>query len=248
MKQTRIIMGMPIIIEVVDPAVTAQDLDSVFAYFDYVDRKFSTYKPDSEISLINRQELTLENSSEDMQSIFALAEQTRLETQGYFNIDRNGRYDPSGIVKGWAIHAAAEILRQAGFENYYVDAGGDIQVSGKNAEGQDWRVGIQNPFNPKEIVKVLSIRDCGIATSGTYVRGDHIYNPRNTHQPVTGIVSLTVIGPDIYEADRFATAAFAMGPAGILFMENLTGFEAYMIDPNGLATYTSGFERYVRHD
>ena len=158
MKQTRIIMGMPVIIEVVDPGVTAQNLDSVFAYFEYVDRKFSTYKPDSEISLINRQELTLEQSSEDMQTIFALAEQTRLETDGFFNIDRNGRYDPSGIVKGWAIYTAAEILRQAGFENYYVDAGGDIQVSGKNAQGQDWRVGIQNPFNPKEIVKVLSLQ------------------------------------------------------------------------------------------
>jgi thiamine biosynthesis lipoprotein ApbE len=39
-----------------------------------------------------------------------------------------------------------------------------------------------------------------------------------------------------------------MGPAGLLFMENLPGFEAYMIDPNGMAAYTSGFERYVSHD
>ena len=248
MKQTRIIMGMPVTIEVVDSGVTAQNLDSVFAYFEYVDRKFSTYKPDSEISLVNRQELSLDQSSEDMQAIFTLAEQTRQETDGFFNIDRNGLYDPSGIVKGWAIYTAAELLRHAGFENYYVDAGGDIQVSGKNTQSQDWRVGIQNPFNTNEIVKVLSVQNCGVATSGTYVRGQHIYNPRNSDQAVTGVVSLTVIGPDIYEADRFATAAFAMGPAGIVFMERLAGFDAYMIDPNGLATYTSGFERYVSHD
>jgi FAD:protein FMN transferase len=248
MKQTRLIMGMPVTIEVVDAAVTAQDLESVFAYFEYVDRKFSTYKPDSEISMLNRQEITLDQSSEDMQAIFALAEQTRLETDGFFNIDRNGMYDPSGIVKGWAIFTAAELLRQAGFANYYVDAGGDIQISGKNADGQDWRVGIQNPFNPMEIVKVLALRDCGIATSGTYVRGEHIYNPADTDQPISGIVSLTVIGPDVYEADRFATAAFAMGPAGLLFIEKLPGFEAYMIDPNGMASYTSGFERVVSHD
>ena len=248
MIETRVIMGMPVIIEVVDPGVTAKDLDSVFAYFEYVDRKFSTYKPDSEISMINRQELALDQSSEDMQTIFALAEQTRLETNGFFNIDREGRYDPSGIVKGWAILAAADLLRQAGFKNYYVDAGGDIQVSGQNAQGQDWRVGIQNPFNPMEIVKVLALRDCGVATSGTYVRGQHIYDPTNRDQIVTGLVSLTVVGPDIYEADRFATAAFAMGPAGINFIEQLAGFEGYMIDPHGLATYTSGFERYVSHD
>jgi FAD:protein FMN transferase len=248
MKKTRILMGMPVIIEVVDPGVTEQNLDSVFAYFEYVDRKFSTYKPESEISMINRQELALEQSSQDMQAIFALAEQTRLETAGYFNIDRNGRYDPSGIVKGWAIFTAAQLLRQAGFENYYVDAGGDIQVSGCNAQGQDWRVGIQNPFNPMEIVKVLSVRDCGVATSGTYVRGQHIYDPTSRDTPVSGVVSLTVIGPDIYEADRFATAAFAMGPAGINFIEQLPGFEGYQIDPAGMATCTSGFERYVDHD
>ena len=248
MKQTRIIMGMPVTLEALDPGVTVNTFDAVFAYFEYVDRKFSTYKPDSEISLINRQEITLAQSSEDMQAIFSLAEQTRLETGGYFDISRKGLYDPSGIVKGWAIFTASEMLRQAGFKNYYVDAGGDIQVSGKNAQGQDWRVGIQNPFNPKEIVKVLSVQDCGVATSGNYVRGQHIYNPTNIEQPFTGIVSLTVIGPDIYEADRFATAAFAMGPAGIGFIERLTGFEGYLIDQNGLATFTSGFERYGSHD
>ena len=57
-----------------------------------------------------------------------------------------------------------------------------------------------------------------------------------------------MVGPDIYEADRFATAAFAMGPAGINFIEQLPGLEGYMIDPNEIATYTSGFERYVSHD
>ena len=247
MKQSRIIMGMPVILEVIDSWVTGKTFDEIFAYFEYVDRKFSTYKDESEISLINRQEITLEQSSEDMQAVFMLAEQTRQETDGYFDIARNGKYDPSGIVKGWAIYNAAEILRQAGFKNYTVDAGGDIQVSGKNNEGQDWRVGIQSPFNPKEIVKVVSLQDCGMATSGTYVRGQHIYNPKDSEQPITEIVSLTVIGPDIYEADRFATAAFAMGSAGVYFIENLEGFEGYMIDQKGLATYTSGFERYVCH-
>lgn len=247
MKQTRILMGMPVILEVVDPGVTLKTFEGVFDYFGYVDRKFSTYKPDSEISLINRQELSLEQASEDMKAIFTLAEQTRQESDGYFEIEHNGIYDPSGIVKGWAIQNAAEQFRQAGFENYYVDAGGDIQVSGKNEAGQDWRVGIQNPFNPHEIVKILCVQNCGVATSGTYVRGQHIYNPRKEDEQITGIVSLTVIGPNVYQADRFATAAFAMGSAGINFIEELEGFEGYMIDQNGLATYTSGFERYLLH-
>lgn len=240
-------MGMPVSVEVVDTTADAGLLEAVFAYFEYVDGKFSTYKDGSEISRINRNEVPLGQASADMQTIFALAEQTKEATDGYFDIQRDGRYDPSGIVKGWAIRNAAEILREKGCRDYYVDAGGDIQIAGKNAQGENWRVGIQNPFNPQEIVKVLSVSDCGVATSGTYVRGQHIYNPRQSGQLVTDIVSLTVIGPDIYEADRFATAAFAMGPAGIVFIENLDGFEGYMIDQNGQATYTTHFERTVYH-
>ncbi len=240
-------MGMPITLEVVDTAARAADLDRVFDYFDYVDRKFSTYKADSEISAINRRELTVARSSADMRAVFALSEITRQETDGYFDIERDGRYDASGLVKGWAIYHAAEILWADGFENFYVDAGGDIQVAGRNRDGQDWRLGIRSPFHLNEIVKVLAVSNCGVATSGTYVRGQHIYRPQQAGPLETEIVSLTVVGPDIYEADRFATAAFAMGAAGIQFIEGLEGFEGYMIDRDGQATLTSGFGRYVVH-
>jgi thiamine biosynthesis lipoprotein len=241
-------MGMPITIEVVDPQATVALLDEVFAYFENVDARFSTYKETSEISRINRHELDLADASDDMRQIFALAEQTRQETSGYFDIQRDGQFDPSGIVKGWSIYHAARRLRNAGCQNFYVDAGGDIEAHGKNADGDDWRVGIRNPFDLHEIVKVLAISNRGVATSGTYIRGDHIYNPNSTDPLGDEIVSLTVIGPDIYEADRFATAAFAMGRAGIAFIESLDNFEGYMIDRGGIATLTSGFARYDVHD
>jgi len=247
MKDTRLLMGMPVTVEVVDGWVKPGDLDAVYDYFTYVDETFSTYKPASEISRLNQGLLTLEQASPDMQHIFALAEDTRQITGGYFDIRRNhnGTCDPSGIVKGWAIDQAAEQLRQKGFQNFYVDAGGDIQAFGSNAEGEAWRVGIRNPFNQNEIVKVVSLNNCGVATSGTYVRGQHIYNPYQAEQPLTEVLSLTVIGPNIYEADRFATAAFAMGLAGISFIERLTDFEGYMIDSEGLAVLTSGFGFYT---
>jgi thiamine biosynthesis lipoprotein len=128
-----------------------------------------------------------------------------------------------------------------------VEAGGDIQMAGSNSQGQNWRVGIRNPFNLNEIVKVLALSECGVATSGSYIRGAHVYNPKDEQEALTEILSLTVIGPDIYEADRFATAAFAMGRNGIAFIERLDGFEGYMIDRHGQATLTSGFERFVLH-
>jgi thiamine biosynthesis lipoprotein len=241
-------MGMPITVEIVDASATQAVLDSTFDYFQYVDRTFSTYMDDSEISRINRGELALESASDDMRAIFVLAEQTRLETDGYFDIRHAGTYDPSGVVKGWAISNASAILSKQGVRSFYIDAGGDIQMAGSSSQEGKWRVGVRNPFDPSEIVKVLSLTDCAVATSGTYIRGRHIYNPRDETDPLTEILSLTVIGPDICDADRFATAAFAMGRHGVFFVESLPGLEGYMIDQDGRATFTTGFERFVLHD
>ena len=240
-------MGMPITIEVLDSSVTQDDLDKVFAYFVSVDDIFSTYKDTSEISKINRGELSAAQYSEDMKTILALSEETKKDTCGYFDIQHNGIVDPSGIVKGWAIQNAAHMLEAWGFRHFYVDAGGDIQVSG-NKDGRPWRVGIRNPFNRTENVKVLALTNCGIATSGTAIRGQHIYDPYNRDTMLLDVASITVIGPNIYQADRFATAAFAMGKKGIQFIEKLVGFEGYMIDAHARATFTSGFERYVLHE
>ena len=133
-------------------------------------------------------------------------------------------------MKGWAIRNAAAIIAASGARDFFVDAGGDIQSSGRNAAGKEWSVGIRNPFDAEEIIKVVYPRGRGIATSGTYVRGQHIYDPHAPGRPIVDIVSLTVIGPDVLEADRFATAAFAMGRAGIFFIEETPGLEGYIVD------------------
>lgn len=245
MKQTKLLMGMHITIEVVDTQVKQQDIDAVYDYFTYIDQTFSTYKANSEISRINSGKLHKNQYTKDMETILALCEQTNRETDGYFNIEHNGKLDPSGIVKGWAIWQAAQLLKQKGFKNFYIDAGGDVQVYGKNVQEKPWIIGIKNPFSGNQIVKVIALEDKGIATSGTYTRGQHIYDPKHPEKKLTDIISLTVIGPNVYEADRFATAAFAMQKDGIYFIEQLSGFEGYMIDNKGVATYTKHFEDYV---
>ncbi len=249
MKDTQLIMGMPITVEIADKDADKNALELAFNYFKYIDEEFSTYKETSEISLINQGKLKLEDSSIEMQEIFKLAAETKKETDSYFDIKKlDGLYDPSGIVKGWAIHNASLLLKKSGYKNFCIEAGGDIETSGVNDQDKGWKIGIKNPFNPAEIVKVLEIQNKGIATSGTYIRGNHIYNPKDKNAKIEEIVSLSVIGPNIYEADRFATAAFAMGRDGILFIEKLNGFEGYMIDKNGIATMTSGFEKYVKNN
>jgi len=237
-------MGMPITVEVVG-AADAGIIAAVFAYFAEVDRRFSTYKPDSEVEAINRARLAAADYSDEMREVLALAEATKRDTGGFFDIRRpDGTIDPSGIVKGWAIRNAAAMIAATGAGDFYVEAGGDIQSAGRNAAGEPWSVGIRNPFNPEEIIKVVYPRGRGIATSGTYFRGQHIYDLHDPARSIDDIVSLTVIGPDVLEADRFATAAFAMGRAGIHFIEATPGLEGYLVGRDRRATLTSGLEAY----
>lgn len=245
MKQTRILMDMPITVEISGRIIDQKIFDRVFDYFKYIDSKFSTFLPSSEISNINNGFIKAGDYSNDMNTVLNLSDKTKKETDGYFDIFHDDKLDPSGLVKGWAIHNSAEIITKCGFDDFYIDAGGDIEMRGNNQDGNKWRIGIKNPFNLKEIVKVVCLSNRGIATSGSYIRGKHIYNPLNPKVIPDEIMSISVIGPDVFEADRFATAAFAMGKNGIKFIENRKNLEGYMIDKKGMATYTSGFEDYT---
>lgn len=243
MKQTKLIMGMPITVKIAHKNA-AKHFATLFAYFRAVDARYSTYKKDSEISLIN-DGLPEAKWSAEMKSVLELCEQTRKDTKGYFNITHYGKRDPSGLVKGWAVANAADMLLKNKVTDFYIEAGGDIQVHGTDRRHRPWTIGIRNPFNIEEIVKTIRVSSEGIATSGTYIRGQHIYNPFQPDATIDRVRSVTVIGPNVYEADRFATAAFAMGEQGIGFIESTPGLEGYMVTDDKLATYTSGFERYT---
>ncbi len=244
-RETRIVMGMPVTVEIANGGCESLVAD-VFAYFEAVDHRFSPFKPQSELGELNSGSVAGPGLSAEMREVLALAARTFAETRGYFDVRRpDGRIDPSGIVKGWAIRNAARLIEAAGVQDFMVDAGGDVQSRGRTADGDPWTIGIRNPFDAQQIIK--AVRPCGrgIATSGTYARGQHIYDPHRPGEPITDVVSLTVIGPDVLEADRFATAAFAMGKAGIQFVEAQPQLEGYIVDRSGIATQTSGFKVFV---
>jgi thiamine biosynthesis lipoprotein len=136
------------------------------------------------------------------------------------------------------------MLKAQGFHNFYVNAGGNIQVAGKTDDHR-WRVGIRNPSSRSENVKGLARTKQGIAPSGTAIRGQHIYNPYHRNKPMLDSARITVIGLNVYEADQFATAACAMEKKRRQFIENVGGFKGYMSDMQGIATVISDFERYM---
>jgi len=214
----------------------------MFQFFQQVDECYSPFIENSDVSRINQGDLHEKEYSRELQEILALAQKTGSETKGYFDVWHNGTFDPSGIVKGWAIQKASDIFRKS-TKDFYIEAGGDIQVSGRNDTQKPWRVGIRNPFNRNENVSVVELSNCAVATSGSAIRGQHIYDPVSSAS-LTDVVSMTVLAPRIIDADRMATAAFAMGKNGILFIEGLPGYEGYMIDSNRQATMTTGWYNF----
>ena len=185
-------MGMPVRAE--------GDVDAarVFAWLRWVDATFSTYRPDSEISRLDRGERF--DPHPLVREVLARCETLRVETGGLFDARAGGRLDPSGYVKGWAVERATAFGRG----RFLIDAGGDVVLRGT------WRVGIRHPHERNKLAAAITVSDCAVATSGAYERGPHIVDPR-TGRPATGLDSVTVIGRDLGTADAYATAAFVAG-------------------------------------
>jgi thiamine biosynthesis lipoprotein len=249
------VMGMPIGVDVCDPDIEASTVDRVYQWLRFVDATFSTYKEDSEISRLNRGELALEQTHPAVRSVLRRCERLRVQTDGYFDIraplqsadktevDCRRPIDPSGLVKGWSVAGAARILDKAGARNYCVNAGGDARLCGHSWDGESWRVGIQHPRIRDRLAAVLVANEVGIATSGAYERGEHIIDP-HTGSPSEGVLSVTIVGPDVATADAYATAAYAMGPKGAQWCAGLEDYAAMVILAEGNVLSTPAMSRY----
>jgi thiamine biosynthesis lipoprotein len=136
-------------------------------------------------------------------------------------------------VKGWAVQVASDRLVARGATDHFLNAGGDLCARGR-AVDRSWRVGIQHPFEPGHMAWVLEVTDRAVATSGRYARGNHIIDPR-TGRPATALASVTVVGPDLGTVDAYATAAMAMGRAGLGWLARLDGYPSAAISTDGRA-------------
>jgi thiamine biosynthesis lipoprotein len=233
-------MGMPVSVDVRDQGAEQGVLDQVFADLRFVDQVFSPFIPDSEVSRIDRGELRSEDAGSLVQHVLSLCRHYEIATNGYFSAWIEGRLDPSGLVKGWAIDRACAILDGHGYRHYYVEAAGDVRTRRPDGIGAPWRIGIRHPVQRDRVTRIIPADDLAVATSGTYEKGPHIRDP-HTGSEATHWLSFTVVGADILDADVYATAAFAIGRRGLDFIEARPRFEAYAIDPQLRATWTSGF-------
>jgi len=190
-------------------------VDEVEEFFYQVDRDFSTYKEDSQVSRIRRGELKIEDASEYVQQAWALCEFSRELTLGAFDPWKaDGGFDPSGLVKGWAAEVGAQMLVEAGCENVLINASGDIVLRGGQPTDsgaiEAWNIGIVSPDDREKFVKIFDVIDGSVATSGDYQKGAHIVDP-HTGLIAIGARSASVIGPDGAICDALATALMVDG-------------------------------------
>jgi len=245
------IMGMPISLRVrgagaAGPAARAAAA-AVFAELHAVDARFSTYRPDSEVSRIQFGSLALGAASADVREVAALCDEAHRRTGGSFDAwlrDSGGRprFDPTGLVKGWVVERSARHLAALPGLDYCLNAAGDVVVGCGGGASPAWRVGIEAPAREDEIAAVVELRDGAVATSGTRARGDHIVDPA-TGTPPTALRSVTVAGPSLTWADVYATAAFVKGHEAISFLDTVAGYEGLAIGAGGARVATTGWDR-----
>ena len=230
-----LVMGTMVALHLTDPLPTArlEELaDEVFAWMHEVDRRFSTYKADSEICRLDRGDITVADGSPYLREVLETCAKLWEQTDGYFDVYATGKLDPSGYVKGWAAEVASARLAAAGSVNHFINAGGDVRTMGHAAPDVPWHIPIRHPWRGDGAYLMLAGTDLAIATSGTYERGFHVVNP-HTGDPAELLRSVTVVGKDLGMADAYATTAVAMGRPGLDWLAGLTGYEVAVVTEDG---------------
>ncbi|WP_417564542.1 FAD:protein FMN transferase [Microbacterium sp.] len=213
------LMGMPISLHVLQTRPDDQTVDAAAAAcwseLSEIDRVFSTYRTDSDVSRIRRGELTIERADPRVAVVAAACERARQATGGLFSPYWDGGFDPTGYVKGWTVEAAARahlqpLVARAGVVAAGINAGGDMQLFTAADADWTWHVGIEHPSLPGRVIATVDVCEGAVATSGIAQRGAHILDPRTGHAALE-VASATVVADSLTVADVWATAVVVAG-------------------------------------
>jgi thiamine biosynthesis lipoprotein len=239
-------MGLPVSVDVRDStAALDAAVHTGFGWLREVDARFSPFRPDSEAARFGRGELTTGQLSADLVDVLGLSERYEASTSGAFRARIGERpLDLCGVVKGWAVQRMADGLRAAGARNFCLNAGGDVVTEGEPEPGTPWRVGIRHPLRSDRLCATFAVGSAAVATSGGYERGAHILDGR-TGLPARGLLSVTVLAPDLTTADIAATAAVALGRDGVRWAAEQPGCLVYAVTEDGVVHRSSGLDELL---
>jgi len=212
-------------------------MQKVVEFCKFVDEDFSTYIDSSWVTRLRRGRVGIEECPISVQEVWQLCAQAKDVSDGAFDPWAvAGGFDPSGLVKGWAADICADMLVAAGAQHVQVNAAGDLSLRGgwfdpTDSQIKPWKIGVVNPDNRQEVLKIFEITDGAIATSGTYERGAHISDPY-TGMIAIGAKSATIVGEAGWLCDALATAVMVAGTdAAVWFTQaELSGYQVWAID------------------
>jgi thiamine biosynthesis lipoprotein len=191
------------------------------------------------MSRIRRGSLPLATAPAEIHEVLELCAELRELTRGWFDPwAMPGGVDPTGLVKGWAAERALRSVRAHDVVAACVNAGGDLAVFGRPEGSERWRMGIRHPWRPDALACVVFV-ESALATSGTYERGPHLFDP-HTRRPSARAVSASVVGPSLAVADALATALCVGGDDVLERLPEVPGYEGYLVRTDGTEAWTEG--------
>lgn len=141
--------------------------------------------------------------------------------------------DLSGIAKGFAVDAVADVLARLGVGHCLVEIGGELVGRGVRPDGQPWWVDLETPPGIALAPLRIALHGIAVATSGDYRRGGHTLDPRTGRSIDTGVVSASVIAADALTADAWATALTVLGPVAGMTVAAAQGIAARIVTQDG---------------
>ena len=136
-----------------------------------------------------------------------------------------------------------------------IAVGGSIGVYGARPDGEDWVIGVRDPFGEQtDAMGVLTVESGCVSTSGIYEKGKevdgvyyhHIVDGRTGYPADSGIVSATVLHQSGAVSDALATACVVLGKDGALDLLASYGAEGILVDENKNIYLTDGLrERFT---
>ena len=177
-------------------------------YLQNVEEKFSPFLSESLVSRHTDLGEELQDDFFDIeyQEVYSRSIIAKKETQGLFDPFFDGKYNPTGFVKGWAIENAFMKYIKPLIDSNIIEAGaingaGDIQVGTRLDSNFSWEIGIENPEDKEKIIAKYSIKNGAVATSGLSKKGQHIKSDNDINH-----VQVTVVGTYLSDVDVLATA------------------------------------------
>jgi len=147
--------------------------------------------------------------------------------------------DLSAIAKGFAVDAVGQLLEEAGFDGYMVEVGGEVLARGTKADGQPWRIGVEQPVvGERRLHSVVALADRSLATSGDYRNvfqweGElysHEIDPRTGWPVRHGVAAVSVLSDSAMWADAYATGLLIMPPEEAWRLANKLELEIMLVE------------------